>query len=186
MTTELTKQDQCDYRMLKSIIRKNKDAVLEVAKALKDIRNRQLWQKEYESYADFCKGEFGFSLSKANKLIAQELGSTVSLEPVSLRLSESAPDDTVNADSAPDEPETDIIDTETGEVLNTPPWVPPSKRTPAEPVVSVGKEVEFKKLEAALGHLIRCIDQCGKDGQHSAMYKLYGDMYIAFKKWEPK
>ncbi len=70
MTTELSKQDRGDFNVLKAVIRKHKDSVFEVARALKQIRDRKLWRGQHESYEDFCREEYGFSHQWANKLIS--------------------------------------------------------------------------------------------------------------------
>ena len=70
MSTELTKQDRCDFNVLKAIVRKHTEAIFEAAAALKTIRDRKLWRGSHDSYDDFCLKELKFTHRSANRLIS--------------------------------------------------------------------------------------------------------------------
>ena len=168
MSTELTKQDRCDWNLHKAICRRNKEGVIETAKSIKIIRDRKLWRAEYDSFEAFAEGIYGRSLSWANKLIFAENTTETQSEPVSLQTSENTPNATENADSAPDATENTV-----SEPFETSPK-PPKSSKPPDP---------FKKLDDLIGKAIRATDDIGKGQHHDEVLKMLGELLEYVKRW---
>lgn len=56
--SELTVTDGKDYDRLKAQVQVGIESMCEATAAAAEIRDRKLWQLEYESWDDFCQGEF--------------------------------------------------------------------------------------------------------------------------------
>ena len=58
MSDLMTIKDGKDYDRLKAQVQVGIESMCEATAAAEEIRDRQLWQLEYESWEDFCQGEF--------------------------------------------------------------------------------------------------------------------------------
>lgn len=72
MTTEATATlvvPLATLAQLKSIVSRNLSATIDAGRALKEIRDRELWKEESESFQQFCVDNWGVSKQRAYQLI---------------------------------------------------------------------------------------------------------------------
>ena len=163
MSTELTKQDRCDWNLQKAICKRHLIPLMETAQALKAIRDRKLWRVQHDSFEEFIESLYGRSLRWANSLIVKQIGpATHASAVIGSETAKNSPDATENADSAPDATENAVSD---------PPKTPPK---PPDP---------FKKLDDLIGKAIREVDEIGTGDRHDALLELFGVVLDEIKRW---
>ena len=176
MSTELTKQDRCDWNLHKAVCRRHRDGIIETAKSLKIIRDRKLWRVEYESFEAFAEGMYGRSLRWAQMMISDSSSNDVdaartkpapALPPGEqcATIAQSGPGATENGDVAPDATEN---------AVSEPPAEPTTPPKPPDP---------FKKLDDLIGKAIRATDDIGVDDHHTKVMRLFSQLLDEIKRW---
>ena len=106
MSTELTKQDRCDWNLHKAVCKRHKEGLFASMASLKIIRDRKLWRGEHDSFEDSIDAIYGRSLRWAQNLLSSpklpDENTTGGGEKAEKRRNpaQSGPDDTKNAVSA--------------------------------------------------------------------------------------